>query len=429
MRRRDFLSFITTAAAAPAVMAGAARGLRAAPPPSDRITMGFIGVGVRGGDGLVTQFLKLADCQCVATCDPFKWRREAWAKRIDATYAERAGADSYHSCDTYDDFRELLQRKDIDAVGIATPDHWHVPIALAAIAAGKDVYVEKPLGVSVNQNRALRAAINRKQRVFQYGTQQRSIEHVRFGCELVRNGRIGKVHTVEVLAPCGQPGGLAEPMPVPKGFNYDMWLGPAPVKPYTQDRCIGSGRYFIYDYSLGFVAGWGAHPLDVLQWGLGTDGTSPIEYQGVGSIPHEGLFDTITRWTVRAKYANGVVLDFLDDHHDLTKFIGTEGWVAISRKEIDAEPASLLKSEIGPGEVHLHESDNHYQDFLNSIRNRKPTVNPIESAVRSDTISQLSDIAIRTGRKIQWDPEKEQIVGDDDAAKMLDRPMRQPWHL
>ncbi len=178
-------------------------------------------------------------------------------------------------------------------------------------------------------------------------------------------------------------------MPVPKGFNYDLWLGPAPVKPYTQDRCVGSGRYFIYDYSLGFVAGWGAHPLDVLQWGLGTDGTSPVEYQGVGSIPHEGLFDTITRWTVRAKYANGVVLDFFDDHHDLTKFIGTEGWIAISRKEIDAEPASLLKSEIGPGEVHLHESDNHYQDFLDSIRSRKPTVNPIESAVRSDTISQL----------------------------------------
>ncbi len=217
MRRRDFLSFITTAAAAPTVMAGAARGLRAAPPPSDRIAMGFIGVGVRGGDGLVTQFLKLADCQCVATCDPFKWRREAWAKRIDATYAERAGTDSYHSCDTYDDFRELLQRKDIDAVGIATPDHWHVPIALAAVAAGKDVYVEKPLGLSVNQNRALRAAINRTQRVFQYGTQQRSVQHVRFGCELVRNGRIGKVHTVEVLAPAGRRGDRRSPCRSLKG--------------------------------------------------------------------------------------------------------------------------------------------------------------------------------------------------------------------
>ena len=218
MRRRDFLSFITTAAAAPTVLA-AARGLRAAPAPSDRITMGFIGVGVRGGDGLITQFLKLDDCQCVATCDPFKGRREAWAKRIDAAYAERAGAGSYHSCDTYNDFRELLQRKDIDAVGIATPDHWHVPIALAAVAAGKDVYVEKPLGLSVNQNRALRAAANRNQRVFQYGTQQRSMKHVRFGCELVRSGRIGKVHTVEVLAPCGQAGGSTEEVPVPPGLT------------------------------------------------------------------------------------------------------------------------------------------------------------------------------------------------------------------
>jgi len=421
--RRAFLRSAGGAALTTSLLAGRLHGA------NDRINVGFIGTGNRGGDGLIKMFLPLSDCQCVATCDPFKDRREKRAKQIEKFYANQSGRVSYKGCDTYNDFRELLARKDIDAVAIATPDHWHALIAIAAVKAGKDIYLEKPLALTINQGKALRAVLKKSDRVFQYGTQQRSSEHVRFGCELVRNGLIGKVHTVVVEAPSGARGGSTTPMPVPAGFDYEMWTGPAPMRPYTDDRCLRPGHYYIYDYSLGFIAGWGAHPLDVAQWGLGTDDTSPVEYEGTGYIPTTGLYDAIANWTVRCQYANGVVMHFMDDHTNRTKFIGTEGWVAISRTKLDAEPKSLLTASIGENEVHLHESKNHAQDFLNSVRNRKETVNPIESAVRSDAISHLSNIAIRTGRKIKWDPDKEVIIGDPEASKMLDRPLRKPWTL
>jgi predicted dehydrogenase len=427
MDRRAFLT--TAAGAGPYVITSTALGSGAIPPASERITVGFIGTGIRGGDGLIRMFLPLADCQCAAVCDTFRDRRERRAKEIDDFYTKKHGAGTYKSAAMIADFRELLQRKDIDAVCIATPDHWHVPIAMAAVRAGKDIYVEKPLGLSINQGRALREAVRQQKCVFQYGTQQRSSQHIRYGCELVRNGRLGKVHTVVVLAPNGARGGSTQPMPVPDGFDYEMWTGPAPMRPYTDDRCLRPGHYYIYDYCLGFIAGWGAHPLDVAQWGLGSDDTSPVEYEGTGHIPSEGLYTAIANWTVRCKYANGITMHFMDDHSNLTKFIGTEGWVAISRGAIDAEPKSLLKSEIRQGEVRLHESKNHGQDFLNSIRSREDTVNPIESAVRSDAISHLSNIAIRTGRKIRWDPAKEQIRDDTEASQMLARPMRSPWTI
>ncbi|MEK7404238.1 MAG: Gfo/Idh/MocA family oxidoreductase [Acidobacteriota bacterium] len=427
MNRRTFLK--TAAAVAPSVITSNALGNGAIPPASDRINIGFIGNGTRGGDGLIKMFLPLPDAQCVATCDCFKDRRERWAKRIEDSYAERSGQGSFRGCAPFSDFRELLERKEIDAVAIATPDHWHVPAAMAAIRAGKDLYLEKPLGLSINQGKALRAAIRKSGRVFQYGTQQRSSRHIRYGCELVRNGRIGKVHTVVVLAPNGARGGSSTPMPVPEGFDYEMWSGPAPVRPYTDDRCLRPGHYHIYDYCLGYIAGWGAHPLDVAQWGLGTDGTSPTEYEGAGYVPKTGLYDAVANWTVRCRYAGGIVMHFMDDHSNLTKFIGTEGWVAISRSALDAEPKSLLKSEIGANELHLHESGNHGQDFLNSVRSREETVNPIESAVRSDAISHLSNIAIRTGRGIRWDPIREVILDDAEAARMLERPLRAPWTL
>jgi len=421
--------FIPPAIAAPYVITTTALGKAATPPPSDRITVGFIGCGIRGGDGLIKMFLPLSGCQCVAVCDPFRERRERRAAQIDAHYTTTLGGGSFNGCAAHNDFRELLRRTDIDAVAIATPDHWHVPIAIAAVRAGKDVYVEKPLGLSINQGRALRKAVLEHKRVFQYGTQQRSSRHIRFGCELVRNGRIGKVHTVVVLAPSGARGGSTSAQPVPEGFDYELWTGPAPMRPYTDDRCLRPGHYHIYDNAIGYIAGWGAHPLDVAQWGLGTDHTSPVEYEGAGFIPKQGLYNAISNWSVRCRYADGVVMHFMDDHVNLTKFIGSEGWVAISRSSLDAEPSSLLKSEIGPNEIRLHESTNHAQDFLNATRSRKPSVNPIESAVRSDAISHLSDIAIRTGRRIRWDPAEERILDDAEASRRLDRPMRDPWAL
>jgi hypothetical protein len=450
--RRSFLKN-ATACAAGAVAASCQRLREAAPtpakvvPPSERVTLAHIGTGNMGG-GHVGGFLRLKDAQIVALCDPFKSRRDEKAEMVATHYAREKNRGSYKACATYNDFRELLARDDIDAVVIATPDHWHVPIAIAAARAGKGMYVEKPLGVSVEQNRALGEAIKRHGNVFQYGTQQRSGRNFRFACELARNRRIGKLHTIHVWCARGERGGSTEPIPVPKGFDYDMWLGPAPVAPYTEDRCITGGTarkgaYHIYDYSLGFIAGWGAHPLDIAQWGNDTDTTSPIEYEGTGTIPTEGLFDTITTWDMHCLYANGVKMRFMSDdvakpfverYHPKfidhgTTFVGSEGWVSVDRQGIYADPPSLLESETGPAEIHLYESRDHRQNFLDCVKNRTATVSPIEAAIRSDTISHLCDIAIRVGRKITWDPEREIIVGDEEASRMLTRAMRSPWHL
>ncbi|MHC4200706.1 MAG: Gfo/Idh/MocA family protein [Planctomycetota bacterium] len=417
LTRRRFLKGAAAAAGAaalPAIVPSSAFGA------SDRIALAHIGVGGRGGS-LLGGFVGLGDCRIVATCDLFKSRREGRAGQVNGRYRSQV-------CKPYRDFREVLARDDIDAVVIATPDHWHVPIAMAAARAGKDMYVEKPLGVAAEWNFALRETLRRYGIIFQYGTQQRSSRHCRFGCELVRNGRIGKIQRIEVVAPGGRAGGSTTPIPVPADLDYDMWLGPAPWSPYTKDRCTSNGTYFVYDNSLGFIAGWGAHPLDILLWGSDPDNLVPVEFEGTGRIPTDGLFDTITSWDVRCKYANGVEMRFTPGG-DSTKWIGEKGWVRVRRGGLSTEPKSLMKSTIGPDEIHLVASRNHGQNFLDAVKTRTPAVSPIESSVDSDTISHLSDIAVRTGRKIRWDPKKEKIIGDEGAARMLNRAMRSPWRL
>ncbi len=445
LSRRDFLKSSAVAAAgafgAPYVITSAALGSGARPPASERITIGHIGVGGMGG-GHVSGFVMHNDAQCVATCDPLKARRETWADYIDAHYAKRSTSGTYSGCATYNDFREVLARDDIDAVVIAPPCHWHVPIALAAARAGKDIYVEKPLGLSVEQDRTLRETVRRYKNVAQYGTQQRSGRDFRFACELVRNGRIGRLQTIIVWCAAGQPGGALKGKPVPEGFDYNLWLGPAPVAAFNNDRCFNRGKNWISDYALGFIAGWGAHPLDIAQWGNNTDHTSPIEYEGAGVFPTDGLYDTATDWDVWCRYTNGVKLHFMSagvaqptlNRYGRfgsygTLFVGTKGWVNVDRGRAYANPPSLLRSVISPNEIRLPESTDHKQNFLDCIRMRSEPISPIAAAVRSDTISQLSDIAIRTGRKIKWDPEKEAIIGDETASRVLSRPMRSPWHL
>ncbi|NLE61026.1 MAG: Gfo/Idh/MocA family oxidoreductase, partial [Planctomycetes bacterium] len=311
---------------------------------------------------------------------------------------------------------------------IATPDHWHVPIAMAAARAGKDAYVEKPLGVSIEQDLACRKLFREKKRIFQYGTQQRSLKHCRFGCELVRSGRIGKVHTIEVVAPDGDTGGSTEPEPPPDELNYDMWIGPAPMKPYTEDRCVAPGTYFIYDYSIGYLGGWGAHPLDIMVWGSDADLAGPMTIEGTGVVPDKGLYDTVIHWDLKIQMANGVRMTFKPGH-DSTKYIGPDGWVRIRRRDIDAEPKSLLESKIGPGDVHLAVSERQDQNFIDAVKSRKPAISTLDDAVRSDIISHLCNIAIRTRSKVTWDPKKEVIVDNEAAAKMLTRPTREKWKL
>jgi len=417
--RRGFLKGAAAGVAAPMVVPSSVFGAKA---PSNRIHMGHIGVGGRG-NGVMSGFLGLSDCQSVAVADCFASRRQRAVDRINGRYGGKG-------CKAYADFRELLASDEVDAVVIATPDHWHVPIAIEAAKRGKDMYVEKPLGLCLKWDFACRDAIERYGVLFQYGTQQRSSAHLRKACELVLNGRIGKVTKIEVHAPAGAGGGSTTPIPVPDDLDYDRWLGPAPVTPYTKDRCTASGTYHHYDNAIGFIAGWGAHPLDIAVWGWDLEAAVPVEVEGTGTIPTEGLYNSITHWNVRGRYANGVELEFKDGS-DLTIFYGTKGRVQTGRAggKFQTDPPTLKDSVIGPDEIHLPVSTHHGQNLLDAIKTRTQPVSHITDAVRSDTISHLGDIAIRTGRRIQYDPKAETIVGDDQAARMMDRPMRAPWRL
>lgn len=423
--RRGFLKRSAAAGSAvvfPAIVPARALGADA---PSRRVAMGHIGVGGQGG-GLLQGFLGVSASQSVAVCDPIKARREAAVKAAEGYYATQSDKSTYKGCRAFGDFRELLERPDVDAVVVATPDHWHVPIAIAAVRAGKDVYVEKPLGICMEQDKAMREAVKRYGAVFQYGTQQRSFnQHCGFACELVQNGYLGELKAIHVVAPNGETGGNPSPQPVPEGLDYDLWLGPAPEAPYTHDRVFGTGRWHIYDYAIGFIAGWGAHPLDVAHWGYPH---IPVEIEGKGRIPTEGLFNTIVDWDLKGRYASGIEFT-MRTGGDKTTFVGTKGWVAASRGGIEAEPASLLKAKIKPDEIHLLREKHHYADFASCVLNRRTPVSSIESAVQSDFISHLGDIAVRTGRKIRWDEKKETIVGDEMASRMMMRAMRSPWRL
>ena len=421
MTRRSFLASTATA---PLVITSAALGNAQIPPASDRITIGLIGAGNRGGDGLLHDFLPLPSCQFVAVCDPFLHRRHRRSGEIDDFYTRRFNTSSYKSAAMYADFRDLLNRKEIDAVCIATPDHWHVPMAIIAARAGKDVYVEKPLSPSLEQNLLARDVIHQTQRVFQYGTQQRGAKHVRFGCGLVNSGKIGKIKTAEVFAPSGHPGGNPNPMPVPAGLDWNMWQGPAIEHPYTDDRAWRPGHYHIYEYSLGYLGCWGAHPLDVFDWGL-PNPTPPVACEGIGLIPNRGLYDTVMDWTVRFEYADQMRMTFRVGP-DSTEFVGTEGSVKIGRYSIDAKPKSLLAGLEGIS-TFAEMGAAHCQNFLDSVKQRKPAESTIESAVRSDLLTQLSDAAVRTGRRIQFDAGTEKIIGDEEAQRLLARPTRGPW--
>jgi len=418
--------------------------------PSDRITLALIGCGGRGMFESKA-YLDSDTCRFVAVCDPRDDRRITAQSVFQGAYGERRPTGKYRGIRAYRDFRDVFRRNDIDAVYIATPDHWHVPITIAAAKGGKDMHTEKPLGVSIEQDLAARKAVRENKRIFQYGAERRSTAEARHAIELVLNGRIGKVEAIYVVAPPSSSGGSATPvLPVPRGFDYDLWLGPAPMAPFCHDRCLVDGTqngiYHIYDYSLGFIGNWGAHPLDQVQWWADNSGLNiPVSYEGSGRIAEDGLFNCVIEWDVRCRYSNGLPLRYMDfntytrhpeipgtrnvRHRNAAIFVGTDGWVSLSYARVEMHPASLQTSVIGPNEVHLQRSDSHQLSWIEAVKTRKDPVGLIESAVRSDTISHLSNIAVRTGRKILWDPLKETIVGDEAARQLMSRPMRKPWKL
>ncbi len=418
MSRRRFLAG-SAAAVFPYVVRPSVLGLAGTAAPSERITVGLIGAGGRmkaicGGLG------SCKDAQRVAVCDVWARSREKLRSALKLPAAS-----------SYRDFRDLLARDDIDAVAIATPDHWHVLLAIAAIKAGKDVYCEKPLGNTVAEGRALVEAVKRYGAVFQHGTQLKSIGAVRAACELVRNGRIGKLHTVKVGSPPGGATGHHPPQPVPEGLDYDLWLGPAPWAPFTRSRVFGHGWYFISDYSkAGWVAGHAVHDMDLAHWGMGTELTGPVSVEGRGVFPADGLFDTVMTYRLDYEYPNGVHLILTDtgkNRHGV-RFEGTEGWV-FTRHDCAAEPRSLLRTRLGPNETHLYRSPGHIRNFLDCVKTRARTITPAEVAHRSTTASLIGGIALKLQRKLRWDPKTQRFLNDDEANRLLAYAMRPPWRL
>jgi predicted dehydrogenase len=449
--RRQFLKGIGGTAAAgagiPFVLKSFARGEDIAIPPSERITLGCIGTG---GQGIydMNALMRIPGVQVVAVCDIDKaysndgggwFGREPAKALVNNYYAQQNPAGTYKGCAVYSDFRELLAHGDIDAVTVCTPDHWHGTISAAAAQAGKDIYCEKPLVNTIAEGIAVREAVNRYKRILQTGSHERSNDSVRFACELVRNGRIGKVHTITVNMPNNDPHHLEimrtnqpQPvMPVPEGFDYDMWLGPTPKADYTKRRSHFWWR-FILDYGGGEMTDRGAHIIDLAQFINNTDNTGPMEISGTGKIaPGGGIFNAFMEYKFECVYANGVRLVGTCNEPRGLKIEGSDGWIFINIHggRLEASSESLLREQIRPGEIYVGRSRSHHENFINCVRTRQQPFASVEIGHRTATICHLVNIAMQTDKKLKWDPEKEKIVGDEEANRMVSRPMRSPWNL
>ncbi len=458
LTRRTFLQRTAGVAAAaccaPAIVPSSVFGASA---PSNRINVGMIGMGNQSTVDL-PNFLANDGAQMLAVCDvntgshgyrhPEQFLgRKPGQDKVNAFYAEKTGNSSYKGCDAYNDFREVIGRSDIDAVVIIVPDHWHAIMTAAAAKAGKDIYCEKPLSLTVREGQEMVKVVRQHNRVLQTGSMYRSSPNARFGCELVRNGRIGRLKRIltEVAENNFQgPGPGWKPMPVPEGFDYETWLGPAPSAPYHEDRCFYRFR-FIRDYSGGQTTNFGCHSNGLAQWGNGTDNTGPIEFENLGAewpVPGD-LFTTATKVAFRALYANGVELICKTTKRGFaTRFEGTDGWIEFDYKKLAASDPAILASKIGPDEIHLavsnpnrekghtdHMGLDHAANFIDCVKSRQDPVESVECGHRVASLCHLGNIAMKLDRKIHWDPDKEEIVGDDEAAQMLSRPMRAPWTL
>ncbi len=428
MNRRQFLKRAARASIAaagfPYIVSSSAIGKAGGVAASNRITMGFIGVGGHGTGMNLRTFLVQTDAQAVAVCDVDSNNVNKARDIVNQKYGNS-------DCATYKDFREVIARDDIDAVMISTPDHWHVPMSLAALRAGKDVECEKPT-LTVREGRILADTVKRYGRVFQWSTEDRSVYEYHRMCELVRNGRIGKLHTVKVELPGGPENpGNNRPMPVPNGFDYDMWLGPAPWRPYCGPDHLPYQWRWILDYSGGQLSDWGAHLLDGAQWGSDTEDTGPVEVEGEGVFCTEGLYDTARQYEIKYKYADGLEMIVKSGNPSL-RFEGSDGWIGNVgwRAPLQAEPKSILSSKIGPEEIHLYTcKDGEQRNFLDCVKSRKDCYFPPEKGQRCFTISHIGNISMLLGRKLRWNPEKEEFANDEQANRMLSRSMRSPWHL
>lgn len=430
--RRDFLrrtAAVAGAAVFPMITPGRALGLDGAVSAGNRITMGLIGMG-RMMENHIGPFLGDAECQVLALCDVERKRLEYHAARVNAHYTRSNGGDAYSACDVYGDFRALCARPDIDAVLIAVPDHWHVLIAIEALKNGKDVYLEKPLSLTINEGKALRAAVRRYGRILQTGSQQRSDTAFRTACELARNGRIGKLREVYVNVGGPPQEDNLPGEPTPEGLDWDLWLGPRPWRPYSSVlappqafRGWPEWRYY-REYAGGAMTDWGAHHYDIAQWGLGRDGSGPVEV-----IPPSPDTPETTRLT--HVYADGVRMFHGGAAAGAgVEFVGESGRIRVNRGQfLETEPETLKYETIGPEETRLYASADHRRNFLECVRSRREPICPVEVGHRSATVCHLANIASLLRRPLRWDPERETFADDPEADRLLERPMRAPWQL
>lgn len=460
MTRRNYLKTSLLGAAgvfmAPTIVPSTVFGKNA---PSNRINIGQIGCGriARGHD--LPETMKHDNIHIVAMCDVDANRMVEGKEFVNQWYAEEKGIDNPVDIKLYQDYRELLRQSDVDAVIISTPDHWHARLTIEAALAGKDIYLQKPASLTIEEGRIMSDIVHRTGVVFQVGSQQRSASpwpHFKKACELVRNGRVGNLHTVKVGLPGDPGGGDTTPMEIPENLDYDMWLGSTPMKPYTVQRVHPEEGYSrpgwlrCEQFGAGMITGWGAHHLDTAHWGMGTEYTGPIELEAEAKFPtddpsYNGLWDVHGEFNVEAKYANGVTMLINGEYPNGIRFEGDEGWIFVTRgsgvtdsdpdsgenvdSPIKASDPSILDSEIGPNEIHLYESSEQHTNWIECIQSRAQTIAPVEVAHRSCSVCLLSHIAMKIPRKLYWDPINERFKNDDEANGMLSRPERYRYSL
>ena len=421
--RRSFLKtslFAGAALAVPTIVPSTVFGQNA---PSQRINIGLIGMGLMMG-GHQQAMSGRRDTQVVAVCDVRRDRREQAKKQVEAAYGRRTESGAYKGCDAYNEYERIVERADIDAVMVVTPDHWHTPISVAAMRSGKDVYVQKPMTLTIREGRIMSDVSRQYGAILQVGSQQRSERAFRRACEMVRSGWIGQVHTIYTqLGEFATPRTLAE-QPIPEGFDYDRWLGPTPWYPYNEARVkgdYGGGWRCFWDYGSRKNGDWGAHHFDIIQWALGMDNSGPVQFIPKG---YEG-----TEYQTHI-YANGtkVLRDHATRNGQMIQFIGTEGEVLVSRGDrLETTPVDLKDRPLAAEDVRLYESRNHEDNWIQCVKSRQTPICPAEIGHRTATICHLSGIAERLKRPLKWDPEKEEILGDAAASRWMDRPRRAPY--
>jgi predicted dehydrogenase len=385
-------------------------------PPGERIGVGLIGTGDLGRNHHLRILLGRPEVDVVALCD------------VDQDHLDEARKMTEGKAAAYHDFRALLDSSDVDAVLIATPDHWHALAAIAACESGKDVYCEKPLSLTIAEGRRMVEAARRTGRVFQTGSQQRSDARFHWACELVRNGRLGELRHIQAVLGSGPVVKWERASAPPATLDWDFWLGPAPRADFAPGRCHYQFRWF-YDYSGGKLTDWGAHHIDIAQWALGQDAGGPVEVEGVAQFPSEGLSDTPVEFDVNYRYANGVTLHCTSKGENGVTFFGREGTLFVSRSEIRADPPEILATPAGAGPVLLQRTLDHHTDWLECIASRARPICDVEVGHRSASACHLGNIAIRLGRKLTWDPATERFLADEEADRMISKPMRSPWSV